>query len=142
LNELETTYRSARYIVHDGDLSFTITVGAENTGLQRFLLGNGISEWAFMTAYNPLSQPLPEAENKIRQEKLRSRLREAGYSFVEGYGTGDNWEPEASLFVLDIPRDAAVSIAREFGQHAILFGTATSPAELVWCIPIGVSSKA
>ena len=131
--ELELLYRQARYVVEDGDVKLTIRLDDDNAALNEFLRERGIETWAFMTAYNPRSTPLTEAENHARQDNLIADLKEAGYTFLEGYGTGDYWDPEPSLFVLGISRDKAVSTADRYGQHAILWGQADGPAELVWC---------
>ena len=131
--ELQELYRQARYVVQDGDVRLTIRLDDENAGLNAFLRERGIESWAFMTAYNPWSTLLTEAENQARQNNLIAQLTEAGYTFLEGYGTGDDWDPEPSLFVLDISRDRAVSIADDYEQHAILWGQTDGEAELVWC---------
>jgi hypothetical protein len=130
---LEVLYRQARYVVEDGDVKLTIRIGDENPTLKAFLRDGGIDTWAFMTAYNPWSTPLTETENRARQANLIIQLEDAGYTFLEGYGTGEDWDPEPSLFVLDISRDKAVSIAAQLEQHAILWGKTGEPAELVWC---------
>ena len=86
-----------------------------------------------MTAYNPKSTPLSDSDNQARQTEFINELTKAGYEFLRGYGTGDDWDPEPSLFVLDISRKNAVDIAARFGQHAILWGMAGEAAELIWC---------
>ena len=131
--DLELLYRQARYVVEDGDVKVTIRLDDDNAALNAFLHERGAETWAFMTAFNPRSTPLTETENQARQSKLIAQLTEAGYTFLEGYGTGDDWDPEPSLFVLGISRDKAVSIAAGYGQHAILWGQADGRAELVWC---------
>src|SRR5687767_9994874 len=131
--QLELLYREARYVVEDGNVKLIIRLGDQNAPLNEFLREQGVDTWAFMTAYNPRSTPLTDAENEARQANLIAQLEDAGYTFLEGYGTGDDWDPEPSLFVLDISRRKAVSIAAEHGQHAILWGQADGPAELVWC---------
>ena len=131
--ELESLYRQARYVVEADDVRLTIRLGDGNAALNAFLRERGIDTWAFMTAYNPHSTPLTESENEARQANLIDQLDGAGYTYLEGYGTGDDWDPEPSLFVLGISRDKAVSIAAGHGQHAILWGQAGGDAELVWC---------
>ena len=131
--DLELLYRQARYVVQDGDVSFTIRLDDDNKPLNEFVHEHAIESWAFLTAYNPRSTPVPDAENQARQDQLRSELATAGYNFLNGYGVGDDWEREPSLFVIDISRDEAVKMAARYGQHAILWGHVNGPAELVWC---------
>jgi hypothetical protein len=133
MSDLEEMYRQARYVVKDGDVRFTIRLGQANGELDEFLDVRNAASWAFLTAYNPFSQPASDEQNEVRQTELIDVIGEMGFEFLSGYGTGDGWEPEASLFVLGIPRETAVSLATKFEQHAILFGDAGGEAELVWC---------
>lgn len=133
MNDLDLLYRQARYVVDDDEVKFTIRLGIENAELHAFLLGRGISTWAFLTAYNPQSTPLSSEENAARQAELLRSLDAQGYAYLRGYGTGDDWDPEASLFILDISRKTTIELGRQFGQHAILWGETGGEPELVWC---------
>lgn len=133
MSDLDALYRQARYVVDDDDVSFTIRIGDSNDGLKELLAERGTSAWAYLTACNPNSQPLSDEENEVRQAEFIERLIADGYTYLRGYGTGDDWDPEPSLLVLAIGRDAAVGLGREFGQNAILWGESDGVPELVWC---------
>lgn len=134
MNDLDLLYRQARYVIDDGEAKFTIRLGADNAELREFLAGRGIATWSFLTAYNPQSKPLSDEENAARQAELVRSLDSQGFKYLNGYGTGDDWDPEASLFILDISREAALRLGRQFGQHAILWGeSGVGGPELVWC---------
>lgn len=133
MTELETLYRQARYIVEDDETRFTIRLGEPNEALNELLRKCEAGTWAYMTAYNPNSQPLSDEENQQRQADLISTLEQSDHAYLHGYGTGDDWDPEPSLIVLGIDRDAAIELGKEFGQNAILWGKADGDAELVWC---------
>ncbi len=133
MEDLETLYRRAMYVVDDGDVRFTIRLGLENAGLTQYLTARKAQSWAFLTAYNPHSLPATPEQNTARQAELIHVVEQQGYSYLKGYGTGEDWPPEASLFILDIPRTEAVNLAQKFHQSAILWGEADLDAELVWC---------
>jgi hypothetical protein len=113
-----------------------IRIGCNPRRLQRLLQAHNVSTWAFITAWNPGSVALPEAENARRNETLAADLRRQ-WTLVEGQGVGDDRVtiPESSFLVLGIDRTAAVVQARKYGQLAIVCGTLETRAELVPCEP-------
>jgi hypothetical protein len=131
--DLEHLYLSATYIVHDADDELTIRLGRGNAELDSLLKKAGAASWAFLTAYNPNSRPTDQHLNEESQSKLIDQLKLRGLRYLHGYGTGEEWEPEPSIFILDIQREAAVEMGREFGQSAILYGQKHGEPELVWC---------
>lgn len=133
MEDLETLYRRAVYVVDDGEVKFTIRLGQENPELSEYLATLQVSTWAFMTAYNPHSQPASPEQNTARQTELIRLIDQQGYKYFKGYGTGNNWPREASIFILDIPRKEAVTLAQQFHQSAILWGEADHFPQLVWC---------
>ncbi len=135
MEDLETLYRQADYVIDDAGMNFTIRIDGQNPELRAVLNDRQARTWAFLTAYNPLSQPASPEQNFARQAELVRLVGKLGYQYLHGYGTGENWPPEASLFILDIPRDEAISLAQKFHQSAILWGEVDKDAELVWCEP-------
>lgn len=127
--ELEAAYRATSYRAGS---KLELRVGEPNAALDELLAERGLLAWAYLTAFNPGSVALPAEENRARQTQLLRRLE--GYQLLPGEAVGDDgtWE-EASVLVLGIGREDALSVAREFGQHAILCGTRGAPAELAWC---------
>ena len=89
--------------------------------------------WAFLSAANPGSRPLPSGENLKRHQDLLETCRERGLIAYPGQGIpeSDDWEAEISLLVTGIGREEAVAIGRDFGQVAIVYGEIGSVVELV-----------
>src|SRR6185503_8757729 len=115
-----------------GDIE--IRIGSPNrTFLRRVLEPSGAQTWAFITASNPDSRPLPERENAARHESLRAAVNSLGLTAFEGRGepADGNWPAERSLLVLGISRGRAISLGRKFGQVCIVFGRRGEKAELV-----------
>ncbi|CAN5398830.1 hypothetical protein BH10ACI2_BH10ACI2_17150 [soil metagenome] len=133
--ELYEAYLETSYVVHDDGVDLTIRVHKKNIQLNDLLKQEGVSSWAFLTAYNPFSTPLTEPENLDRQAKLIQHLESRGLRYLRGFGKGDDpsWEPEPSLFILDIGRNDAIAIGRQFDQNAILWGEIEGFPELIWC---------
>lgn len=131
--DLEKLYRSADYVIDDAGIKLTIRLDRLNPELQEFLRDQNIDTWAFMTAYNPHSQPSPPELNAARQTEMIRTIEGFGHRYFHGYGTGKEWDPEPSLFVLDIWREDALNIAASFEQHAILWGKSGGEPQLLWC---------
>ena len=126
---LEDAYRKTTYAA---GLSLKLRVGEPHGFLDDMLDFRGLEEYAYLTAWNPGSQKLSDAENRERQDKLKARLK-GKHPMVEGVATADDgaWSEE-SVLVLGIPRADALALAREFGQAALLAGRKGGAPELVW----------
>lgn len=133
--DLDAAYRATAYVVEipDGS-SVTIRCGARSEGLDRHLDDLGMMDWAFITACNPRSTRLGEAENAIRMARLDAMLRDRGLAWLAGSGRGDagDWPPEPSRLVLGIAEADAIALGRLFEQNAIVAGSRGHAARLVW----------
>ncbi len=92
----------------------------------------GARSFAFISAANPGSQPLPEAENEDRHRRLVEQVSAAGLPAIDGESyaaAGGGWR-ERSLLIAGLAREAAMALAREFGQVALLWGETGGPVEL------------
>jgi hypothetical protein len=130
-------YENTDYYVFDGDAKpIRFRAGSTKPRLDALLDRYGATRWAFLTAWNPGSTPLPDAENTKRQDDLLAQLLAAGYRCLPGEGRGEDssWPPEESILALDIPENAARNMGARFGQLAIVTGRRGTPARLVACL--------
>jgi hypothetical protein len=127
--ELMDAYNKTEYRVSDP--SFVIRIGETCAPLDELLNRHQLQEWAFITAYNPRSVILPDAENQAKHAVLKEALR--SYLCLEGEGVGEDppWKPERSLLVLGIGSKEAADIGNAFDQNAIVVGALGSPARLL-----------
>jgi hypothetical protein len=134
-NELLIAYRNTDYIVH-GFLE-PIRIGEVSAEADEFLVKKGYTDWAFLTAFNPMSFELGDLENELRNHRLAKCL--AGYDVLTGEGKdrAGIWPPEASFFIAGITFQKAVELAQQFGQRAMVYGKIHQPAELVETIDKG-----
>ncbi len=93
-----------------------------------------IKRFAFLTAWNPGSQPLDQWHNRWRNLNLELELHAHCRLLRRGLGVGtdSNWTPEESFLAVDIPLEKAVEIGREFGQNAIIAWQKGGVPELWW----------
>lgn len=113
---------------------FDLRVGELNFQFDQFLGKNGATRWAFITPENPRSQLLPADENSRRCQIFLEKIAGRGYQFFDGMGigAGGDWLPERSFLILEISPKAAVALATEFDQNAIVFGKKGAAPELWW----------
>lgn len=85
----------------------------------------------YLTACNPRSRLLPDADNAVRLADLRRRLLAAGARWLEGDATipGQPWR-EASLLASGLPLARLDAFARDFGQNASVHVRADAAARL------------
>jgi hypothetical protein len=127
-------YRRTTYVAYSSDGDIRIDPGRRSLTLDALLDQRRIRDWAYVTAYNPESQPLDEEDNVKHQEALVEAVRARGLPFLCGKGIAEDgtWV-EPSILILGIESDDARALGRQFGQLAILVGQAGQPARLVAC---------
>ena len=132
-DELDEAYRRAIYRVHlpAGDLD--VRVGEPAPELDRFLASLGATSWAWLTAFNPGSVRLPEAENRRRLARLRAELERPGWTVLDGVALDPDglWPDEPSFLVAGATLAAARGLAAAHAQNAFLAGVVGGPVELV-----------
>jgi hypothetical protein len=108
-----------------------ILVGENSINADKLLVEKKLTEWAYVTAYNPLSYALSENENEQRNSLLKRILKD--YLHIEGEGQDKNqkWPPEKSFFILGITLYDAKILAIKFGQRAIVYGKIFQRAQLI-----------
>jgi hypothetical protein len=93
-----------------------------------------IGTFAFLSAWNPGSQPLDDWHNRWRNLNMELELHPHCRLLRRGLGIGEtgDWPPEESFWALGIAPDKAVEIARQFGQNALVFWKKGSLPALWW----------
>jgi len=135
LDRLMEAYRRTSFQAETPVGHLAIRVGQGCPPLDALLALHGAEGWAFITACNPGSVRLSDAENGARMRALHGTIAARGLIAFDGQGVPDcdDWQPEPSLLVLGLPPDAALDIGRQFGQLAIVLGRRGEPARLVRC---------
>ncbi len=115
-------------------LGLQLRIGEENWHLEEFLIDNNAFSWAFISAWNPFSQPLSSVENENRHLKMIEIAKKKQWVFAEGFGIPQNedWKPEKSLFLLDISQSDSIDLGKMFDQNAIVIGRLGKAPELIF----------
>ena len=130
--ELLASYTRAVYRVDSSRGPIFLRVGEPSAELESWLAAHDSTRFAFLSAANPGSVPLSATENRRRHQRLLERLKATGLPTLPGESyeaTSGGWR-EASLLVAGLEREAAIALAREFGQVALLCGAIGGAVEL------------
>jgi hypothetical protein len=117
---LIAAYRAAVYRVF-AEPPFDLRVGAASAELDALLAAQGVSVAAFVTAWNPGSVARDDSINQAGLDRMEDALVTAAYAVFPAEGVSDDgtWS-EPSLLVMGLPREEALTLAREHGQMAFL----------------------
>lgn len=128
---LERAYRRTAYRVEAGQESFEFRIGVRPPKLDALLDRQKARSWAFMTAYNPYSQPIADRANRRRQAAFERSLP---LPYLHGMGRGliGNWKPEASVLLLGITPQRARRLASRWEQAAVVVGVRGGRPRLQW----------
>lgn len=132
---MRDAYRATDYTV-SGPVPFTLRIDEGSAACDALLAAHGAEGAAFLTAWNPFSQPRPDAENRLAQARLEADLGLVSVAIVPGVGKGwtGDWPPEPSLFAVGITESDATRLAQSHRQNAYVWIARGQPARLVVCV--------
>lgn len=112
---------------------FTLRIDEPSTALARVHASHGVDRSAFITAFNPFSEPQDDASNAMHQAQLMAQLRARGFSYIEGVGAhpSGNWHGEDSVLVLGITLEDARALGVLLRQNAIVWAGRDAVPRLV-----------
>jgi hypothetical protein len=121
--DLVRAYRNTRYCVFDPNGSFELFIDRPSANLGELLKRGNWQSALFITAANPYSELLCEADNAVRHDELRDALHECAPSVIEGEGRGvdGNWPAERSFLALDVTHQKAIELGEAFQQNAVVW---------------------
>lgn len=117
-SELAAAYAAADYcVLLDGE-TLPLRVGQPAADLEAYWPAR---RYAFITAWNPASQPHSDAANATADALLVGRLDEARAPRHPAWaeGPGGDWR-EPGWLLADVEPDQCIRLAQEFGQAGVL----------------------
>lgn len=122
-DRLLAAYLNAVYEFTADNVTFRLRPGdTEARGIA--WLNEVAARWTYVTACNPRSVALCEAENEARHENLARDLKSRGWRHLPARGVdpSGHWPPEPGFLVLDRPLGEVAELARALEQNALLHG--------------------
>jgi len=135
-------YREAKYVVEYLE-PIELRIGRANENIKELLEVFNATTAAFITAFNPYSEVLSDAENEQAQNQLRMDIENLGYEGVLGYGQdiAEEWPREKSFLAVGITESQAEALADKYGQNGYVWiGSTDALAVLRLRHPIGMPS--
>ena len=116
-----------------GDWPLVLHVGHRCVGLAALFEAQKVASAAIVTAWNPYSEPRPDAENQTAQARLISDIEQFALRHQPGHGAdrSGTWPPEPSRLVLGIDLTSAGSLGRKYRQNGIVWAGADAVPTLV-----------
>lgn len=132
--QLRLAYEMAEYQLLNPRLS--IYIGQRSAQLQKLQLKLGVKSTTIVTAFNPQSAHLSDAENNRQQNILHQQLEQLKHTYRHGLNLDPQaiWPPEPSYWVFGLSPTKAVDLGRLFGQKAIVYIDAKGIPVLHWCL--------
>lgn len=117
--KLLKAYADALYRI-ESELDFK--VGTYSAGLRALHDAHGARHSHFITAFNPRSQRLTDAQNAARHAELGRRLDELGAKRLAAAGLDPQggWPLEPGYLVFDLSPETALELGRAYGQNALV----------------------
>jgi hypothetical protein len=133
---LMQAYEETHYCVNAGtpdQSAFVLRVGVVSKPLAGTHKKYGVDCSAYVTACNPWSETLPDAENSLRQASLLKTLRMRSLRWLHGVGQHprNEWPGEPSVLILGLSLAAAKVLAQDFEQNAFVWSGSDAKPQLV-----------
>jgi hypothetical protein len=130
---------AAEYVVRNGAKEIRFRIGSQKSSIDALLRSSGATTWAHLTASNPSLTRPTAPENAARHETLKAELKALGHATLPANvrALAGDTPADESLFIIGIGREEARTLAREFGQWAVVVGAVGGRSELVWCLDPG-----
>ena len=134
LAELERAYRRADYDLDTGDGPRSLQIGQPAEDVAAWMAARGLQRLVLLTAWNPGSRPLTDAQNTRRQRRLEQAVAESGLRVwpARNRDPDGQWPDEPALAIADLPDDLLAGWLEAFGQNAAVLLEPPAPPRLVW----------
>ena len=116
-----------------GERPLVLRIGQRNVQLAALYRAHSADRAAVLTAWNPYSEPRPDAQNRAAQSQLISELDRLGLHHEPGHGADPTglWPPEDSRLVLGLDYAVATSLGIRFGQNGFVWASADADPTLI-----------
>ena len=131
--DLISAYETTNFHV-SAEPDFILTVNKHSSELQNLYNTLNVLSAAFITAWNPFSNTLSQAQNIERNSLLKQDFINQGYDFLNGYGQhpSKDWPAEESYLVLGLCFKDAKVLGAKYEQNAIVWCDGDAITQLVF----------
>lgn len=129
----ETHYHIDAYLDQHRPLPLTLYIGQVHPTLRALHTAYQVQSSTFLSASNPFSKPLSDAENQLRQSQLAADLRAQQVTYFNALGRhpSGQWPAEPSFLALGLPLAMARQLGERYDQNAIVWSGEEAVPELI-----------
>ncbi len=121
-SDLMAAYLKTEYRVQTAGGVTVLGIDQKSDFLERANKMHLTDQCAFITACNPASQLVSDAENEAAMEQMNEEVSERWPKyFAEGVDPTGTWPPEASYLVMGIDYRDVIELAHKYNQNAFLY---------------------
>jgi hypothetical protein len=131
---LDIIHAYTRSVYHvTGTTPFTLKIGHPSAELKLLFNQYNCDSAIYLTAWNPRSQILDEAQNKVRQNELEKETILAKRVCIPGFGMDPEgeWPLEASILILGFDLEAGKALGQKYDQNALVWCDRNSVPQLI-----------
>lgn len=132
--DLRAAFKKTQFIAKLPAGELTITIGATDADLTVLMDSHSVSTAAYITAWNPYSQPTSADVNRNANLSLERLLQQSGLPFwpCDGKDPAGQWPAEPGFLVLGADRRWLRKLGRKFRQHALVIARRNGKPKLLW----------
>lgn len=129
LENIISIYEKAIYRIEE--LNYNIKINDFNSILDKYLEDNKFDNWAIITAYNPMSELIPEEENIKANAELEEDIKHYQKLKSQGLDPLGKWPEEKGYIIFDIDEEKAKEIGKKYKQRAIVYSNKNEKARII-----------
>lgn len=117
---------------HIPDLNSSLKIGKLNQTVDDWLSEHAATHAVFITAFNPNSKAISQPFNQKSNIELAKHFDTNTYLIGSGIPRSNDWIPEESFLVIDLPIERTFELMRQFDQLAVVWHQLGQASRLLW----------
>ena len=122
VKNLKNAYRNTIFRIFS-NTPFDLKIDVYSKALNQCFKYHNAKTCTIITAYNPYSKRITDAENIKKNIALLSEINKSGFNYLDAIGLDpqNEWEGEASFFIFNISQLEAQRMGNKYQQNAIVW---------------------
>ncbi len=126
------SYLAADYIVNAVE-SFVLKIGKPSVEIDRWFKAKNYDRAAYVTAWNPLGEKIPDYKNYAAEKKLILEIESCNLFYLKGKSIDPSgvWVDEPSVLIFGILLKSAKELAKRYRQNGFVYVDSDTKPQLI-----------